>query len=71
MPRLLILFSSLFLAAACSLTNPVLAPRRPPTEEHLAARANDECRGCHDISKKSNHKSTDNCLGCHRLSPGR
>jgi hypothetical protein len=58
-------------AAACSVQSAVLAPRRAPTPDHLAASANGECAGCHDAAKIADHEPDDNCMGCHRLAPER
>jgi hypothetical protein len=57
--------------AACSVQSAVLAPRRTPSPDHVAASANGDCTGCHDVAKISKHKPGGNCMGCHRLAPER
>lgn len=57
--------------AACSVQSAVLAPRRTPSPDHVAASSNGDCAGCHDAAKIADHKPEDNCMGCHRLAPER
>jgi hypothetical protein len=62
----LLLFVVLFIAACTKLT-PLLSPHYPNNGEHAVVTA-DDCRGCHDVTTRPEHKPGDDCLICHRKS---
>lgn len=71
MYRSVMMIGAALAMAACSVQSAVLAPRRTPSPDHVAASANGDCTGCHDVAKIVKHKPGGNCMGCHRLAPER
>lgn len=68
MLRLLLPFLFIILLASCMVDRvPQYAPRRAPTEDHLAATRTEDCRSCHDVNSLRKHAAKDDCFRCHHI----
>ena len=70
MKKYLLLAVAVIMVSACVDRIPVYSPRQTDTLAHRQAQAPDDCRECHDLSKRPSHKPSDDCLECHKISKG-
>lgn len=59
----------LLILTACTMRMGAFAPHRPDIAVHHGV-TNADCLGCHDLTRKNDHKPDDDCLRCHHLVKG-